>query len=211
MDGQMPGMDGYEATARIRAFEGPVRHTPIIALTAGAMRGDRERCLAAGMDDYVAKPMSPEQLEAVLQRWVTKSERPASSLAPAPVTGADGPIDWTMVTDLLSLTPPDFLDELLGLFFRDTAIALTDLRIAWRDDDLASWSSIAHKLRGSCATLGARAMTEICAQMEDLDEAAMMATGERRLEALEAEFARSRELLTAQQRKAAANLREDEA
>ena len=206
MDGQMPGMDGYEATSRIRAFEGPVRHTPIIALTAGAMRGDRERCLAAGMDDYVAKPMSPEQLEAVLQRWIPKSGRLSETPAPAaPAAPAEGPIDWTMISDLLALTPPDFLADLLGLFFRDAARALTDLRIAWREDDYASWAPLAHKLRGSCATLGARAMMEICAAMEELDEPAMMQSGEKMLDALEAEFARARELLAAQQRKAEAD------
>jgi CheY-like chemotaxis protein len=207
MDGQMPGMDGYEATSRIRAFEGPVRHTPIIALTAGAMRGDRERCLAAGMDDYVAKPISPEQLEAVLQRWIPKSGRLSDLPSPAePAAPMEGPIDWTMVSDLLAMTPPDFLGDLLALFFRDTATALTDLRIAWREDDLASWTPIAHKLRGSCATLGARAMMDICVQMEDLDQAAMIQSGDKLLDALEVEFARARELLAAQQRKAAAPL-----
>ncbi len=204
MDGQMPGMDGFEATSSIRAFEGPVRHTPIIALTAGAMRGDRERFLAAGMDDYVAKPMSPEQLEAVLQRWIPKAGGPSDSRAAAASGAAEGPIDWTMVSDLLAMTPPDFLADLLALFFRDAATALTDLRIAWREDDLATWAQIAHKLRGSCATLGARSMMEICAQMEDLDQAAMMQSGERRLEALEVEFARARDLLADHQRKAAA-------
>jgi signal transduction histidine kinase/HPt (histidine-containing phosphotransfer) domain-containing protein/AmiR/NasT family two-component response regulator len=207
MDGQMPGMDGFEATAMIRAFEGPVRHTPIIALTAGAMRGDRERFLAAGMDDYLAKPISPEQLEAVLQRWVPASGRrpelPAHARSAAP---PEGPIDWTMVSDLLALTPPDFLGDLLALFFRDVAAALTDLRIAWRDDDLASWSRVAHKLRGSCATLGARSMMALCAEMEDLDQAAMMQSGEAMLEALESEFARARELLADHQRKAVAPL-----
>jgi signal transduction histidine kinase/CheY-like chemotaxis protein/HPt (histidine-containing phosphotransfer) domain-containing protein len=205
MDGQMPRMDGYEATTLIRAFEGPVRHTPIIALTAGAMRGDRERCLAAGMDDYVAKPLSPEQLEAVLQRWVPASG--ASPLFPAAAASraaSEGPIDWAMVTDLLALTPPEFLADMLALFFRDAATALTDLRIAWREDDAVSWERIAHKLRGSCATLGARSMMEICARMEELDQEAMMRSGEGMLDELETEFARARELLAERQRKAAA-------
>jgi signal transduction histidine kinase/HPt (histidine-containing phosphotransfer) domain-containing protein/ActR/RegA family two-component response regulator len=198
MDGQMPGMDGYEATSRIRAFEGPVRHTPIIALTAGAMSVDRQRCLAAGMDDYVAKPMSPEQLESVLRRWIPTAGAAPQPLATAASPPAEGPIDWTMVSDLIALTPPDFVADLLGLFFRDAATSLTDLRIAWRDDDLASWSRIAHKLRGSCATLGARAMMQICAQMEDVDEPTMLASGERLLEQLETEFGRARELLAHQ-------------
>jgi CheY-like chemotaxis protein len=72
MDCQMPEMDGYEATAKIRNAERPHRHTPVCALTANAMEGDREKCLAAGMDDYVAKPIGLEQLKQTVERWTQK-------------------------------------------------------------------------------------------------------------------------------------------
>jgi PAS domain S-box-containing protein len=76
MDCQMPELDGFEATRRIRKREAESRHTPVIAMTADAMHGDRERCAEAGMDDYVSKPIRPEQLAAVLRRWVAVSEMP---------------------------------------------------------------------------------------------------------------------------------------
>lgn len=75
MDCQMPDMDGYATTKAIRAWEGEQRHTPIIAVTANAMSGDREKCLATGMDDYLTKPIKPDKLRDMFHRWLPREER----------------------------------------------------------------------------------------------------------------------------------------
>jgi len=89
MDCQMPEMDGFEATSAIRRQEGAHRRTPIIALTANAMKGDRERCLEAGMDDYLTKPISFDALEKALLRWVSLPEEQPETPQPRPPDLAD--------------------------------------------------------------------------------------------------------------------------
>ncbi|HVG02017.1 MAG TPA: response regulator [Nitrospira sp.] len=79
MDCQMPEMDGLAATAMIRKMEGASAHTPVVAMTANAMKGDRETCLAAGMDDYVAKPIRPKDLQALLDRWLLNRDRTSAA------------------------------------------------------------------------------------------------------------------------------------
>jgi PAS domain S-box-containing protein len=107
MDCQMPKMDGFAATVQLRSQERPDQHIPIIAMTAGALDEDKQRCLAAGMDDYLTKPIHPDQLRAALDRWITPAITPPTpAISPIPPTPAISPITPTPDTP----DTPDTLD-----------------------------------------------------------------------------------------------------
>ncbi|MBN9391008.1 MAG: response regulator [Chloroflexi bacterium] len=179
MDGQMPEMDGYEATKEIRKREGADKHTPIIAMTANALRGEQEKCLAAGMDDYVSKPVNPEQLYKVLGRW-TATGNLLSPQKKEPeqfnrLTGASASLgdvlDEKVIEGLrnlqqVSVTKPDLLNSLVNLFIQDTPVKLKILKKDVETGNLANLELTAHSLKGSCGNLGARRMAGICAQLE---------------------------------------------
>ncbi len=172
MDCQMPGMDGYQATARIREREGPGRHTAIVAMTASALLGDRDKCLAAGMDDYLPKPFTPEDLARVMRRWtgaMVELPNPLEAVpakVSSPATDAVGPLDHAVVNDLRALGRA-FLRDALRMFLSGTPARLASLAEAVARDDRAGVSEKAHSLRGSCAVVGARRMMELCAQLEE--------------------------------------------
>ncbi|MCX8035972.1 MAG: PAS domain S-box protein [Candidatus Sumerlaeia bacterium] len=160
MDIQMPDMDGCETTRRLRANP-RFAALPVIAVTAYATRGDRERCLEAGMNDYIAKPFLPEQMYAVLQKWIgeTKSKAAAAlQSAPAePKTAHDGPdslVDFRAALrhcagdrELLRTTAQTFSDNLVK--------SIAQLREATAQGDWAAVRRLAHNLKGSAATVGA--------------------------------------------------------
>ena len=127
MDCQMPEMNGYEATAAIRPHEGADRHTPIIAMTAGARREDRERCLAEGMDSYLAKPVSKDALLALVARSITH----AASAGPA---AASKPVLDPQIIDRLErlgdATGEDLMGQLTELFLSDADLRVAELRDA---------------------------------------------------------------------------------
>ncbi|MFN8095670.1 MAG: response regulator [Vicinamibacteria bacterium] len=169
MDVQMPEMDGFEATRRIREAEGGARRTPIVAMTANAMKGDREKCLAAGMDDYVSKPITPKDVEAVLTRWVRAARPPAATPAPAPPPGpsAHDTLDEAIVQSLMSVDDDGtLLDEVVATFVRIAPVRIGALRKAARGHDPVALERAAHSFYGSCGNLGCRRMADLCARLE---------------------------------------------
>jgi PAS domain S-box-containing protein len=189
MDCQMPEMDGYKATAWIREREGTKRRTPIIALTASGSTGDRERCLAAGMDDYLAKPVRREQLAAALHKWVRPAEG-ASASAPRP-----GPRLYALPLDhpLRALEAQGLATvagEIIDLFMETAPLRLAELRSLYAAGDKDALRVVAHSLRGAAAQIGLKAMADLCARLESAVAQKMAADGI--LDLLDREFETAR-------------------
>jgi two-component system sensor histidine kinase/response regulator len=194
MDCQMPEMDGYEATRRIREMAGAASKTPIIAITAEAMERDEKRARAAGMDDYLSKPVQWEQLAAVVDRWVSVN-RTADGLEeqPAGERAQDHVIDVEVLASLQKLEaqgrdigPGDLVKE----FTETAASTLEDLRRFVGRGDGKRTAFAAHRLKGSVGSLGARRMADMCAEVERLAADDELAGAADMLARIEQEFDR---------------------
>ncbi|WP_439631769.1 response regulator [Gemmata sp.] len=188
MDVQMPVMDGFEATRLIRAGEAAAeRRTPIVAMTAHAMTGDRDRCLAAGMDDYLSKPVHRDDLAAVLARY--SAAAPAARAAPAvrPATGTV--FDRAAALALLGGDEALFAD-LAALFRAEGPRLLGELRGALLAGDAAGVRRNAHSLKGSSGYLGGAGVGTAAFRLEVLGEAGNLAAAPDAFRALEMELDR---------------------
>ena len=163
MDCHMPVMDGFAATRAIRARAGRDGSLPIIAMTAGAMAEDRQRCLAAGMDDYLAKPVDMARLESVLGRWVRPPQRTAGS---AEDTGEPAPVLDPERLDLLRTLGTGVLEATAEAFRREASSGLQALRQACPEGGTALQRA-AHKLKGSAANIGATGTAQLCQELEE--------------------------------------------
>jgi PAS domain S-box-containing protein len=183
MDVQMPGMDGFEATRRIRDLED--RPQPyIIANTAHAMAGDRERCLSAGMDDYLSKPIQLHDLRASLRRAIGASAESSVD-----------PLDTDRIAQIRSIGRDGLLEEMIGLFLGETPDRIAEIRRAAEDGDDHALRTAAHTLKGSALALGAGAVASVCQELESMGEAGRLHDTGTAIDRLDTELERLRGVL----------------
>ncbi|MBK7673875.1 MAG: response regulator [Candidatus Accumulibacter sp.] len=221
MDCQMPEMDGFEATVQIRARqrEGLLRQRlPIVALTANAVAGDRERCLAAGMDDYLSKPFTREGLLCVLQRWLpqpsaatVKATADASARSTPTASGSpllhevataaiDEPINPRALDAIRHLPGPNgalLVQKVIGAYLADTPARFAQLRAATDAGDADALRKAAHALKSSSANVGADPLAALYKELETLGRQGTVDGAGTLLAAAEAELARVLTVLAA--------------
>ncbi|MCC7634251.1 ATP-binding protein [Stenotrophomonas rhizophila] len=205
MDCQMPVLDGYQATGQWRAHEAAVgaRRLPIVAMTANAMAGDRERCLQAGMDDYLSKPVNRSSLLACLQRWQGAAALAVDGPLPAPELEAGLASDDGSPDNPLPVLDASVLDELfevigtetariIGVFLDDTPPLIRQLQDASIAADLDQLRALAHSLKSASANVGATALSVAARRIEHDARAGTLERPAVAVALLIAEFARAR-------------------
>ena len=162
MDLQMPVMDGLEATRQIVAMLPAARRPRIVAMTANALPADRQRCIDAGMDDYIAKPILPVSVQQLIERWAPQRGASAGE-------AAEALIDETILKELAALDEPGAPSVVRGLvadYLNETPAALGAIKQHLHNGDLEELRRRAHKLAGTSASLGAKAVAEVCYRIE---------------------------------------------
>jgi two-component system, sensor histidine kinase and response regulator len=185
MDVQMPEMDGFDATAVIRAQEvGTGHRIPIIAMTANAMKGDREQCLEAGMDDYISKPIRVEQLFETLSRVLRTNRGLVHSVVPAPLSDD---VQYVNLSAALKSAGDDaqLFGEIARAFLEESSQLMTQISDAVRSGNSAKLTHSAHTLKGVLNTVAADGAAEIAQQVEQMGRQQDLAGAEQPLAELE--------------------------
>jgi PAS domain S-box-containing protein len=204
MDVQMPEMDGIEATGALRARESHTgHHQPVIAMTALVMQGDRERCLAAGMDGYLTKPIRPRALDEVLDQFIAIKRQGGALIEDGPVETAGPPpcpelepIDGHELIERVG-DDREFLTELVHLFREDGPKQFARIKRALEEKDSAEILRCAHSLRGTLANLAARPAADLAAEIEHAAESENLVRADAALQGLNFELVRVLDALSA--------------
>lgn len=171
MDCHMPVMSGYDATREIRAAEKASKATkqlPIIAMTADAMPGTREKCLVAGMDDYISKPLNSDILRQMLSRWVTfANETEAANTDNA----SEQEFDLSNLLEIYDGADETELQEMISLFIRQSEETLQILHENCLEGENQAWVEAAHKMKGAAALFQATALAELCQEAQEMSHA----------------------------------------
>jgi len=205
MDCEMPEMNGFEATVEIRRWESGGRHIPMVAMTAKAADRDRQRSLQAGMDDHLSKPLQPEDLKLMLERWVAKTAQAGTAAVPpeeVPVgeettkeeshdsASALDPERLQILQTLARRAKPGLYQQLLRNFQTGAIQRITALREAVAKDDSTGLQQASHALKGVSLNIGARGVGEICQRLEALGEAQTVVGAAALIEELDRELIR---------------------
>ena len=190
MDVQMPDMDGLEATHKIRQRYGLGKGPRIVAMTAFALSGDKERCLKAGMDDYLSKPFSVDQVASMVRKWCgrMKSNESKNQSSRGNATELQDADIRARLLELEQETDPAFVKELIGIFLTETPATFKRLKDAFRAKSGTTVEQLAHKLKGGSLNLGARKLAKLFERMEDLARKDLNAVTQASISAIDQEF-----------------------
>ncbi len=199
MDMQMPELDGYAAARKIRAWEAGRQHIPIIAMTASAMKGDRERCLEAGMDDYISKPLQPEILFRILDHWMEPAEvvedrlpvelSPPAGLNASLTDAGSPPLDFADAMPRF-LNNREFFDQICHNFIEDLPARVVMMKIAREHGDFMQLFRQAHSLKSVAANFSAAPLALLALKLEEMGLREDISQAGETLAALEAEAGR---------------------
>ncbi|TAH48927.1 MAG: GAF domain-containing protein [Chloroflexota bacterium] len=192
MDVQMPEMDGLEASRQINRRYARSERPRIIAMTANAMQGDREMCLAAGMDDYMTKPIRVDELVAALSK--TKARRQDSGQQTT-----NGALDQATFENLKATVGADFMGELIDTFLEDSPQLIADLKRAYGTNDVDAFRRAAHSLKSNSNNFGALKLAEQAKELEGLARGGNLKGAEEKIVVVEKEYGKVKQALEAKQ------------
>jgi CheY-like chemotaxis protein len=164
MDVQMPELDGLDATQRIRALDGPASRVPIVAMTAGVQEGDAERCLAAGMNDYISKPIDRSKLAAIVAFWSEQGETSGEIMAAVP--SGETMVDGSVIDSLAEVLGPAKMNDLVVTFVDDIRARVGRIALAAGDENMDDLRREAHDLKSTAGNLGLMQLSDLGASIE---------------------------------------------